>query len=98
MPHFVVTYRYTADTAGRDALRAEHRKWLADREQLLVSGPTDDDGAVLILRTDGPDNALSTLDADPFAVHGLIAARTVTGWDPVVGPLSAAFREPLDAP
>lgn len=98
MPHFVVTYRYTADTTGRDALRAEHRTWLADREQLLISGPTDDNGAMLILRTTSPDVAASTLDADPFAVHGLIAARTITGWDPVVGPLTNVFREPHDTP
>ncbi len=92
MQHFVVTYEYSQDTEKRNALRAGHRAFLADQAQLLLSGPTDDDGAVLIVRAADAAEVGALLDQDPFALEGIIAARTIRGWDPVLGSLLPAFR------
>jgi hypothetical protein len=41
-----------------------HRTWLADQTEFLVSGPTDDDGAVLIFRAESADEVNALLDQD----------------------------------
>ena len=92
MQHFVVTYEYSQDTEKRNALRAGHRAWLAEQAQLLLSGPTDDDGAVLVFRADDAAEVGALLDQDPFAVEGVVTARTIRGWDPVLGSLVPALR------
>ena len=86
MPHVVATYAYTADTAARDAVRARHREYLASLEELLLSGPTDASGAVLVFEAASPADVEALLDADPFVTHGgIVAERTVVGWDVVLG-------------
>ena len=92
MQHFVVTYEYSQDTEKRDALRAGHRAFLADQAQLLISGPTDDDGAVLVFRAQDAAEVGALLDQDPFTIEGVVASRSIRGWDPVLGSLLPAFR------
>ncbi|WP_211290829.1 YciI family protein [Kineococcus xinjiangensis] len=85
---FVATYSYTEDTAARDAVRAEHREYLAGLgERLVLSGPTDANGAVLVFDVPAAADVERILDADPFTRAGLVAARTVVGWTPVLGRL-----------
>ncbi|MBO1750320.1 hypothetical protein J4G33_00720 [Actinotalea sp. BY-33] len=43
-------------------------------------------GALLVLRAADTAAVAALLDADPFWVEGLVAARTVRAWDPVLGP------------
>jgi uncharacterized protein YciI len=89
--HFIATYAYSDDLDKRDAFRAPHRTWLADQTELLVSGPTDDDGAVLIFRGESAAEVSALLDQDPFTVEGVVTARTIRAWDPVVGSLLPVF-------
>ena len=79
MQHFVVTYEYSQDTEKRNALRAGHRAFLAEQAQLLISGPTDDDGAVLVFRAEDAAEVGALLDRDPFTVEGIVTSRTIRG-------------------
>jgi len=89
VPYFVATYAYTADSAKRDEVRATHRGWLASLgDTLVLSGPTDADGAVLVFEAADADAVHALLDADPFHTEGgIVDARTVAGWNPVLGRL-----------
>ncbi|MFB9376908.1 YciI family protein [Kineococcus gynurae] len=91
MPYFVVTYAYSADTARRDEVRPAHRDFLGTVGSLVLSGPTDDDGAVLIFEDADAAAVEATLDADPFVAEGLVEQRTVRGWTPVKGRLLDAL-------
>ncbi|NAZ81620.1 hypothetical protein GTR02_07290 [Kineococcus sp. R8] len=94
MPYFVATYAYTADSETRTAVRPTHRDWLGELgDQLVISGPTDADGAVLVFEAEDADAVRRTLAEDPFAVHGgIIAETTVVGWTPVSGRLHGEFE------
>jgi len=94
MSIFAVRYTYDERTEVRDAVRPEHRAWLAQQAEdgvLLGSGPfTDGDpGALLVLRADDEAAVRGVLARDPFAREGLVAATDVRGWDLVLGPWSA---------
>jgi uncharacterized protein YciI len=92
VPYFVATYAYTDDTATRDAVRPAHREYLASLgERLVVSGPTDAEGAVLVFEAADAAEVSSMLDADPFAGRGVVAQRTVVGWTPVTGRLAGSL-------
>ena len=92
MPIYAVTYVYTTDTEARDRLRPEHRAFLAGNDGLLLSGPTDDNGALLIWEAKSVAEVEEVLDEDPFWTADLISERAVVAWDPVLGP----WRESLD--
>lgn len=92
MAIFAVTYVYAPDTEALDRLRPEHRGFLADQDGLLLSGPTDDNGALLIWEGRSAADVEEILDDDPFWTAGLISERAVVGWNPVLGP----WRESLD--
>jgi uncharacterized protein len=92
MAIFAVTYVYTSDTDTRDQLRPEHRAFLSAQDGLLLSGPTDDDGALLVWEAKSAAEIEEILDDDPFWTAGLISERAVVGWTPVLGP----WRESLD--
>jgi uncharacterized protein YciI len=92
MPTFAVSYVYSTDTDALDRLRPEHRAFLAAQDGLLLSGPTDDNGALLIWSGASADEVEEVLEDDPFWNAGLISERTVLGWNPVLGP----WRESLD--
>lgn len=83
---FVVRYDYRdGSEATRDERRPEHRAWLAEQPSLRISGPTDDDGAVLIFEAADASALAGVLDHDPFAVAGTIDHRVISGWTPVSG-------------
>lgn len=91
---FVVTYRYDPG-AGETItnLRPRHREFLAELHHegmLLASGPWvgEEPGAYLLLATETAAEALAVLDDDPFAAAGVIAERSVQGWQPVIGALT----------
>ena len=92
MPAFAVTYEYDERSADRDRVRPDHRAFLRrlhDEGVLLAPGPLSGDagpGALLLLRAHDAAAALDVLDADPFHRAGLVAQRSVRGWDPVIGP------------
>lgn len=93
MPIFVVTYAYPDRPAELDAVRPAHRAFLAELHAegtLFASGPLPGDeidppGGLIILRADSVKDAERILDADPFAVAGLVATRRIRPWSPVIG-------------
>ena len=92
VPHFVATYRYVPGSESRlDAVRPEHRAYLAGLDALVLSGPTDDDGAVLVFEAGSAAEVHALLDADPFTTAGgLVAERSVVGWTIALGRARAA--------
>lgn len=91
MPIFCVTYDYAHDSEALDAIRPEHRAFLAEQAGLLLSGPTDDGGALLIFEAASAAEVEEILDDDPFHEADLIVERNVVGWSPVLG----SWREEL---
>ncbi|HKU09799.1 MAG TPA: YciI family protein [Sinomonas sp.] len=96
MTVFAVEYRYDASTASRrDEVRPDHRGWLAtvaEKGQLLVSGPYEDGtGALLLIKADDANSLHSLLAEDPFAVEGLLAETNAVAWTPVSGSLLSQF-------
>ena len=98
MPVFAVTYTYTDDTAGRDAHRPAHKKFLrglADRGINLCSGPFasgEVPGALLLLRATSEHEATAHTEDDPFREHGLVSRVTAVEWNPMLGPLAAKMQ------
>ncbi|MFP5346680.1 MAG: YciI family protein [Actinomycetes bacterium] len=85
MPYFLVSYRYTGDVDARMRVRPAHREFLAQQQNLLASGPTDDGGAVLVLEAACSEEVETLLDDDPIARHGFVGTRSVVAWDVVLG-------------
>ena len=76
----VVLYDYADGSADkRDELRPAHRDFLASRGDLVLSGPTGVDGAVIVYEAD-PVELEAWLDDDPFQKAGVISRRVVTEW------------------
>jgi len=90
MPLFLVRYHYTDDAVALTRVRPRHREFLATLPGLTASGPTADNGAALVVEADSADDVSKLLDADPFAVEGLIAGRQVVEWTLVLGRWSQA--------
>lgn len=89
MTTFAVEYRYDDRATTRDQVRPAHRAFLAALladGTLLASGPFTDGPAGALLLVVAPDApaAAALLDADPFWTAGLVADRTVRGWEPVL--------------
>ena len=82
---FVVIYAYVDDPKSVAEVRPEHRAFLAGLDNLVLSGPTDDGGAVLIFEAASASAVEQTLDADPFRTRGVIVHRQVKGWNPTLG-------------
>jgi len=91
MPIFAVTYGYAKDTAALDRVRPEHRAFLGALDGLLLSGPTDDDGALLVFDAASAAEVEELLDDDPFFVEGLVVERSIVEWSIVLG----SWREEL---
>lgn len=88
MPLFIATYEYTGDTDARLLVRPRHREFLRGLgASLVVSGPTDAEGAVMIFEGASADEVGSRLDGDPFVQEGFVGERRVVGWTPVLGRL-----------
>jgi hypothetical protein len=92
MPIFAVTYVYSTNTDAVERLRPQHRAFLAETDGLLMSGPTDDNGALLIWEAKSAAEVEEILEEDPFWTADLITERSVVGWNPVLGP----WRDTLD--
>jgi uncharacterized protein YciI len=93
MATFAVLYRYTDDSAGRDAVRPTHRAYLSELVEdgfLRVSGPWSggSPGALLIYVADSAEQVSALTAADPFVREGLVEEYEVRAWDAVLGPLS----------
>ena len=91
MSIYAVRYTYDERSEVRDAVRPEHRAWLAGQAEagvLLGSGPFTDGtpGALLVLRGVDEDAVRAVLAQDPFAREGLVADTEVRAWDVVLGP------------
>lgn len=91
MSIFAVRYTYDERADVRDAVRPEHRAWLAELAAagvLLGSGPFADGepGALLVLQGADEDAVRTVLAQDPFAREGLVADTEVRGWTLVLGP------------
>ncbi|MHA6615828.1 YciI family protein [Pseudonocardia sp. DLS-67] len=97
MTIYAVTYRYSDDVATRDRVRPEHREYLrglADRGQLLLSGPFgpgEPAGGLLILRAEGKAEVGALIAKDPFTTSSVIVSSEIAEWDPVIGPLSSGI-------
>ncbi len=94
MPLFAVEYTYTENsTEVRDEYRPRHRAWLRhlhDAGTLLLSGPfTDNAGALLIFAAADEASLAELLTADPFHEAEVVANARITGWTPVIGPITA---------
>lgn len=79
-----VVYQYDDDAETQAVVRPKHREFLGAQPNLLLSGPTDDGGALLIFEGDVA-GIEALLEQDPFKAAGVIASRTVTTWDVVLG-------------
>jgi uncharacterized protein YciI len=92
MSIYAVSYTYTDDVATRDEVRPSHRDFLRalNAEGVVrASGPVDGGiGALVIVEAGSAEEALTILDADPFATRGVIAERGVRQWDVVIGGLA----------
>lgn len=93
MTYFVVEYIYAKDSEALDRIRPSHREFLDSLvgDTLVASGPyidAADPGALLIFEAGSADEVLEQLDADPFWEAELIAERTLTEWNPVIGSLA----------
>jgi hypothetical protein len=94
MATFAVTYTYGAPNEVLDQIRPTHRAYLSSFLEvgvLLASGPyVGVHGALLIFRAESAQAVADLLDQDPFHLAGYIAERTITEWNPIFGPWSAA--------
>lgn len=86
----VVLYAYNDLPDLREQHLAKHREFLAGLPNLLLSGPTDDGSAVIVLDGD-PAEVEQQMDADPFRAVGLIKERRVVAWTPVLGSWKATL-------
>ncbi|GAB4584737.1 YciI family protein [Nocardia sp. NPDC127526] len=90
MPIFAVHYTYTEATVpARAEHRPEHRAFLnnlVDQGIVLTSGPyTDGLGALILFQAPDAETVHKLLDEDPFQREGLVEARRVAEWQPVMG-------------
>ncbi|CAB4691458.1 MAG: hypothetical protein F2667_02305 [Actinobacteria bacterium] len=85
MPYYAATYEFVADAAAIEAARPGHRDWLSHQPALRLSGPDDANGALLIWEASDAAEVEALLDEDPYTPAGVIAARRVVGWRPILG-------------
>ena len=94
MPFFIVTLTHPDGEGWNDHL-APHAAYLADlvtRGVLKAAGPlqgTPKRAGFLIFSAPDREAVSALVDADPFAIHGVIETVSITAWDPVFG----AFAE-----
>ncbi len=92
MAIFAVRYVYNTENDGLAEVRPIHREWLSEHlaaGTLLASGPlVDNQGALLIWRSDSLTELAQLLDNDPFDIGGFIGSRDIEEWNPIFGPWS----------
>ncbi|MDR2703243.1 MAG: YciI family protein [Cellulomonadaceae bacterium] len=101
MTIFAVVYSYRNEPAELAAIRPRHRDFLSGLQaqgHVLLSGPlapSDGEpggGGLIIMRAPTESVVAALLDDDPFQVHGLIAARRIARWQPVIGEMGLLSR------
>lgn len=60
---------------------AEHIDRLVDNGFIMMGGPFDDGGAMLIVRAETEDDVRQTLAPDPWYVHQILKLVTIKRWD-----------------
>ena len=84
---FAAIIEYTTDLAKTEAVRPQHRQYLAalkERGQLAVSGPfTDGPGALIVYEAATREEAEALLRGDPFHANGIFVTWQVRAWNPV---------------
>lgn len=93
MPIIAVTYVYGGSAQALTEHRPRHREFLrglAATGDLIAAGPFDDDepaGALLLVDSETPQDALQLLDPDPLLLEQVITERTARPWRITVGGL-----------
>lgn len=88
----IIAVTYTYDDSRTEILQANrpaHRAFLRslfDKGLLLASGPLGDNEALIVVKADSPEAALSLLTGDPLLGVDVIAERQAQVWNPVIGP------------
>lgn len=88
---FAVRFSYLDRPSQLDAERPPRLAWFRQLEaggSLLASGQLLGSAAMsgmLVLEADDRATAEQILDADPYALAGLVAERTIEQWRPTVG-------------
>lgn len=96
MTTYAIRYEYDGRSAERDALRPDHRAYLAglaEQGVALAYGRFDDDGdpgAVLLFEAGSTEQVQELLAADPFVVAGLVPRYEVRRWAGVFAPPPAS--------
>lgn len=92
MSIFAVTYTYGAPEEQLATLRTQHRDYLANLPELLISGPASDSReAVLVFRADSREQVEALVAADPFVAAGFVGEHVVRDWKPILGSLAGHF-------
>ncbi len=94
MSIFAVEYVYGPEAeAERVQHRPEHRQWLAvqaEADVVLASGPyADGAGALLIFRAENETAVQELVSQDPMTKGGGVTGLKISGWNLVIGKLSA---------
>ncbi len=94
MPFFLVKMEHP-DEAGWRRHRDAHGAYLralVDNGSLRASGPITDMGVkagFLILQAQDRDVVRTIIDADPFAIAGIVENLTINEWGPLFGAFAA---------
>jgi len=60
---------------------AEHFDRLVDGGVIMMGGPFDDGGAMLIVRAESEQDVRQMLSPDPWYQHGLLLLESIRRWD-----------------
>lgn len=93
MAFYAVNYFYAAEPEHLAEVRPQHRAWLASQLEagnLLASGPmVGYPAALLIWQADDVEALAALLDQDPFDLANMIGERTISEWNPILGPFTS---------
>ncbi|WP_295624241.1 YciI family protein [uncultured Corynebacterium sp.] len=89
MTIYAVSYSYDPANPRITDARPEHRAFISrlkDEGTVIGSGPYPDSegGALIVIRVDDGVDPASVMDGDPFYADGIIAARSIREWNPVI--------------
>lgn len=68
--------------------RPAHRAFLREQHErgvVLVSGPLEGDGALIVLRADGAEEIERIIAQDPLVIHGAVTEHTIREWTVTIG-------------
>lgn len=84
---FAVIVDYKPDDPKVAEVRPVHRKYLAelrDKGKLVISGPLEGGGALIILEADSKEEAEALYRADPFTLEGVFQSPVIRPWNPIM--------------